>query len=108
MTPLREPYLPHEFGRNETASWYLSTGGLRRRLAIAARIADTVTILHALALAYVDLNPNNVMISEDLSRDETWLIDTDNLTSMSTPTGREHAPQRRPLVRGVGDGPTSG
>lgn len=87
MTPLREPYLPQEFGPNETASWYLSTGGLRRRLAIAARVADTVTSLHALALAYVDLNPNNVMISEDLSRDETWLIDTDNLTSMSTPTG---------------------
>ena len=37
MKPIREPYLPREFGARETnAAWYRRTGGLRRRLAIAA------------------------------------------------------------------------
>ena len=86
MTPIREPYLPWEFGTRETnAAWYLSTGGLRRRLAIAANMADTIAALHERGLAYVDLNPNNVMVSEELSRTETWLIDTDNLTSRADP-----------------------
>lgn len=86
MRPLSEPYLPREFGPRETNRlWYEQTGGLRRRLAIAANTADTLAALHALGLAYVDLNPNNVMVSEDLTRDVTWLIDCDNLTSMSVP-----------------------
>jgi DNA-binding helix-hairpin-helix protein with protein kinase domain len=86
MTPIREPYLPREFGARETnARWYLETGGLRRRLAIAANIAHSISALHERGLAYVDLNPNNVMVSDDLSRTETWLIDTDNLTSRSDP-----------------------
>ena len=86
MTPIREPYLPWEFGTRETtAAWYLSTGGLQRRLAIAANMADTIAALHERGLAYVDLNPNNVMVSEELSRTETWLIDTDNLTSRADP-----------------------
>lgn len=85
MTPLREPYLPREFGPREDANWYSATGGLRRRLAIAANVASTLAALHARGLAYVDLNPNNIMVSEDLTRDATWLIDTDNLTSMTEP-----------------------
>ena len=86
MTPIREPYLPREFGARETtAQWYAETGGLRRRLAIAANIAQTIAALHERGLAYVDLNPNNVMVSDDLSRTETWLIDTDNLTSRAAP-----------------------
>lgn len=86
MTPIREPYLPREFGARETnARWYLETGGLRRRLAIAANIAHSIAALHERGMAYVDLNPNNVMVSDDLSRTETWLIDTDNLTSRSDP-----------------------
>jgi serine/threonine protein kinase len=86
MTPLREPYLPREFGPREDVTWYLATGGLRRRLAIAANLASAVAGLHARGLAYVDLNPNNVMVSEDPTRDATWLIDTDNLTSMTEPS----------------------
>ncbi len=86
MAPIREPYLPREFGARETnADWYRQTGGLRRRLAIAANMARSVAALHERGLAYVDLNPNNVMVSDDLGRAETWLIDTDNLTSRSTP-----------------------
>ncbi|SDM92126.1 Protein kinase domain-containing protein [Lentzea albidocapillata subsp. violacea] len=86
MKPLRNPYLPREFGPREDADWYLATGGLRRRLAISANLASTVAGLHARGLAYVDLNPGNVMVSEDLTRDATWLIDTDNLTSMTEPS----------------------
>ncbi|MEU8080724.1 hypothetical protein AB0B31_35360 [Catellatospora citrea] len=86
MRPLREPYLPREFGpRETTATWYSETGGLRRRLAIAANTADVIAHLHGLGLTYVDLNPNNVMVSDDLTQDVTWLIDCDNLTSMSVP-----------------------
>lgn len=86
MTPLREPYLPQEFGvRKMKADWYRQTGGLRRRLAIAANMARAIAALHERGLAYVDLNPNNVMVSDDLSRTETWLIDTDNLTSRANP-----------------------
>ena len=86
MTPIRKPYLPSEFGSRETnAAWYLSTGGLTRRLAIAANMADSIAALHERGLAYVDLNPNNVMVSDDFARNETWLIDTDNLTSRADP-----------------------
>jgi DNA-binding helix-hairpin-helix protein with protein kinase domain len=85
MNPLRDPYLPREFGARENAAWYLATGGLQRRLSIAAQVARSIASLHALSLAYVDLNPGNVMVSEDLSRAETWLIDTDNLTSVTRP-----------------------
>ena len=88
MTPLREPYLPTEFGPANTASWYGLTGGLRRRLALVARVADTLSALHGRGLAYLDLNPNNVMVSSDLSRDEAWLIDTDNLTSITQPISK--------------------
>lgn len=86
MTPIREPYLPREFGTPESsAAWYAKTGGLRRRLGIAANLAGTLAALHERGLAYVDLNPGNVMVSDDLSRTETWLIDTDNLTSRAKP-----------------------
>ena len=86
MKPIREPYLPREFGARETnAAWYRQTGGLRRRLAIAANMARSIAALHERGLAYVDLNPGNVMVSDDLNRAETWLIDTDNLTSRSAP-----------------------
>lgn len=89
MTPIREPYLPREFGPRESrASWYAETGGLRRRLAIAANVAHTIAALHERGLAYVDLNPGNVMVSDAIERTETWLIDTDNLTSRSTPVSQ--------------------
>jgi hypothetical protein len=87
MNPLAEPYLPQDFGPNRRPSvdWYRKTGGLRRRLALAANVAQNLAALHERGLAYVDLNPNNVMVSDDISRQETWLIDTDNLTSRANP-----------------------
>ena len=81
MTTLTDAYLPGQFGHGHDAAWYRDSGGLRRRLAVAARMADLIVALHDRALAYVDLNPNNVLVSEDLALAETWLIDTDNLTS---------------------------
>lgn len=86
MKQLREPYLPQEFGSRRTGKdWYHETGGLRRRLAIASTMAHALASMHERGLAYVDLNPGNVMVSDDLSHAETWLIDTDNLTSRSHP-----------------------
>lgn len=87
MSPIAEPYLPSEFGPNRppTIDWYRKTGGLRRRLALAANVAQSLASLHERGLAYVDLNPGNVMVSEEMSRQETWLIDTDNLTSRANP-----------------------
>lgn len=86
MKQLRDLYLPQEFGQRRAGkTWYHQTGGLRRRLAIASVMAHALASLHERGLAYVDLNPGNVMISDDLSRAETWLIDTDNLTSRSNP-----------------------
>ena len=86
MKQLGKRYLPEEFGPRRTGkNWYRETGGLRRRLAIAATMAHALASLHERGLAYVDLNPGNVMVSDDMSRAETWLIDTDNLTSRSNP-----------------------
>jgi DNA-binding helix-hairpin-helix protein with protein kinase domain len=88
MTPLGETYLRPQLEAKATPGWYVDTGSLRRRLAIAANTASSIAALHAKGLAYVDLNPNNVMVSDDLSRSETWLIDSDNLTSRSRPVGQ--------------------
>lgn len=88
MTTLADAYLPGQFGTGHDAAWYRDSGGLRRRLAVAARLADLIVALHDRALAYVDLNPNNVLVSEDKALSETWLIDTDNLTSAYGATTR--------------------
>lgn len=85
MTTLREAYLPDQFARQHAAGWYAATGGLRRRLAVAAAVADVLAALHARGLCYVDLNPYNAMVSKDPARSDTWLIDADNLTSLSRP-----------------------
>jgi len=106
MQPLSSPYLPLEFGFRQTGdiSWYEGTGGLRRRIGIGANIATAIASLHERGLAYVDLNPLNVMVSDDLNRIDTWLIDADNLTSRSHPEGnilgmrRYIAPER--IIKG--------
>lgn len=60
-------------------SWYLETGGLRRRLVILERLARTFAELHALGLTYGDPSPNNLLVSADAIADEVRLIDADNL-----------------------------
>ena len=68
---------------NEDSDFYLQSGGLKRRLKIAATVASTLASLHSQSLIYADLNPNNVMISRDPRETVTLLIDTDNLTFAS-------------------------
>lgn len=60
-------------------SWYLETGGVRRRLVILARIARSLAQLHALGLIYGDPSPSNLLVSADSAADEVRLIDADNI-----------------------------
>jgi len=68
---------------------YLQTGGLKRRLQILRELAFTLSALHARGLAYGDLSPNNIFVSEDVSQARVWLIDADNL-SVNERQGRVH------------------
>ena len=65
---------------NDLAPWYLDTGSLRRRLALLAATGDLLAALHGRGLAYGDLSPHNVFVSEELDGREVWLIDCDNLS----------------------------
>lgn len=67
-------------------SWYLATGGLRRRLRILTKIADVFAVLHSRAIAYGDPSPWNILVSRDPEQNEVWLIDADNLVFESSPT----------------------
>lgn len=60
-------------------SGYLATGGLRRRLALLRELATTLAGLHARGLAYGDLSPANVFVSQSIEHCQVWLIDCDNL-----------------------------
>lgn len=66
-------------------NWYIKTGGLKRRLAIMARLATVINQLHSKGLVYGDLSPNNVFISSSSSHSEVYLIDLDNLCYESGP-----------------------
>lgn len=59
--------------------WYLSTGGLLKRYNVLIRLAALLRALHSKGLAYCDLSPNNVFISERPDADNVFLIDLDNL-----------------------------
>ncbi len=79
MVPLGAERLPSSGRRNDIVQWYLATGGLRRRLALNARLAEVIADLHARGLVYVDLNLANVMVSDTGTAAEVRLIDLDNL-----------------------------
>lgn len=89
--------------RANISKWYISTGGLRRRLEVLARIANSLQRLHSRGLCYGDPSPANIFISEDPRYSEVWMIDCDNLSYTSSPsyasffTPRYGAPE---LVRG--------
>lgn len=70
--------------RADFGEWYQETGGLARRLRLTARLADTVARLHSRGIAFGDLSPGNVMVSESAEHDEIRLIDVDNLTVRAT------------------------
>jgi eukaryotic-like serine/threonine-protein kinase len=84
-------------------TWYLDTGGLRRRLVVLERLARTLAELHALGLTYGDPSPNNLLVSADTIADEVRLIDADNLqTPEAAAASRLYTPSfgAPELVRG--------
>lgn len=68
---------------DEGLSGYVNTGGLLRRLKLLARLARVLAELHGRGLAYGDLSPANVFVSQSLEYAEVWLIDADNVASQS-------------------------
>ena len=68
---------------DEGLSGYVKTGGLLRRLKMLARLARVLAELHGRGLAYGDLSPANVFVSQSLEYAEVWLIDADNVASQS-------------------------
>ena len=74
-------------------SGYVATGGLRRRLALLHELARTLASLHARGLAYGDLSPANVFVSQSVGHHQLWLIDCDNLcVSERAGHGHVHTP----------------
>jgi serine/threonine protein kinase len=59
--------------------WYKQTGGLQKRYSILIKLADVLRKLHSKGLAYCDLSPNNVFISDKPEHSNVFLIDLDNL-----------------------------
>ncbi|HCH5600963.1 TPA: lipopolysaccharide kinase InaA family protein [Vibrio parahaemolyticus] len=61
---------------------FVQTGGLRRRLLILSEIASTLSKLHSKGLAYGDLSPANIFVSQNPEHSRVWLIDCDNLCTI--------------------------
>lgn len=76
MVPLKVLAAPPKTG---VSAWYIATGGVRRRLALLARIADVLSALHGKGLVYSDPSLFNIFVSEDVSASEVRFIDSDNL-----------------------------
>jgi len=96
MAPLsRLLSVPQEIrteGVESMLSWYVGSGGLRRRLRLLHRLADVLAVLHGKGVAYVDLSPGNVFVSEDPGYSEIRLIDPDNLRSANQMGGAVYTP----------------
>ena len=88
MVPIRTLILPPE----NIAAEYLTTGGLRRRLRLLAKAAETLGRLHSIPLVYADVSPNNVFVSSNVEANEVWLIDADNLHFQSAPGPQVYTP----------------
>lgn len=59
--------------------WYRETGGLLKRYKILMRLAHILRRLHGKGLAYCDLSPSNVFVSDAPNKDAAFLIDLDNI-----------------------------
>jgi len=68
---------------SDDKNWWLTTGGLRKRLNILLKLAKVLSTLHYKGLVYGDLSPQNIFISKDPKFSEILLIDTDNITHHS-------------------------
>jgi len=58
---------------------YLQQGGIKRRLTLMANLARTLADLHGRGMAFGDLSPANIFVSEDVKYSQLWLIDCDNI-----------------------------
>lgn len=85
MVPLIELIRPPKSAAS-ILSWFVATGGLRRRLRLLGRIADVMAQLHGRSLAYGDPSPHNVFVSRATDVTEVRLIDADNLQYQSSPS----------------------
>lgn len=86
MVPLK--VLVHKPSTEKSlVQWYISGGGLRRRLRLLARAADLLSQLHGKGLVYADPSPHNLFVSENVDGDELRLIDADNLSYQSATGG---------------------
>ena len=63
----------------DLSEWYFSSGGLQKRYNILIQVSALIRALHSKGLAYCDLSPNNVFISEREELGNVFLIDLDNL-----------------------------
>ncbi len=90
MVLMRTLILPPE--TENIAAEYLATGGLRRRLRLLAKTAETLARLHSIPLVYADVSPNNVFVSASVEASEVWLIDADNLHFQSAPGPQVYTP----------------
>lgn len=61
------------------SEWYFSTGGLQKRYQILIQLSALIRVLHSKGLAYCDLSPNNIFVSEKAGVSKVFLIDLDNL-----------------------------
>lgn len=70
--------VPHS---HEDMSRMAHDGGHRRRFELLAKLAAIMAKLHGVGMVYCDLSPNNVFVTEktDISTQNVWLIDADNV-----------------------------
>ena len=62
------------------SKWYNEgTGGLRRRLFLAYKIAMQFALLHESNRAYCDISGNNILVNEDATVASICMIDIDNI-----------------------------
>ena len=90
MEPIRTLILSAE--TENLKAEYINTGGLRRRLRLLAKTAETLGRLHSIPLVYADVSPNNVFVSSSVKANEVWLIDADNLHFQSAPGPQVYTP----------------
>lgn len=71
---------------------YSESGGLRRRLRVLTRLAEALSRLHGIPLAYGDLSPNNVFVGASPDDEAVRLIDADNVRLASRPGPNVYTP----------------
>jgi serine/threonine protein kinase len=63
--------------------WWKDTGGLKKRVLILQKIAETLAKLHAKGLVYGDISLTNIFVSEESKHANIFFIDSDNITHES-------------------------